>query len=76
MADEPLSQADLIAMHLQLAAERGLCERPDLCAHIDYALMGLQRLIESHGPTDLYRQWLVQLRPANRSDQSTIIIDL
>jgi hypothetical protein len=75
MQSGTLSQSDLIVMYQQMKAEAEGCDRQDLLAHYDHILFALQKLIESHGPTELYRE-LVQSSPRDLANQQSFTVDL
>jgi hypothetical protein len=65
MQQGTLSQDDLIVMYLQLRGSAEQCDQQILLSHYEHVLLGLQKLIESYGPTPLYREWLSQVSPNN-----------
>ncbi len=71
-----MTQLDLINFHNLFQSEAKSCDSPRLSAHYAHLLLALQALIESHGPTPDYDEWLVQFSPRNAADQRTIMIDL
>lgn len=71
-----MTQEDLIVIHQQLKQDSESCDCIELRAHYEHILMGLERLIESHGPTELYQHWLIQFRPHDLADERTFFIDL
>ena len=71
-----LSQSDVITFHTLLLKEAEDCEDTGLQAHYEHALLSLQKIIESFGPTPEYNSWLVQFLPLNLAKQQTLFIDL
>jgi len=55
--NDTTTQADLIDFHKQMSRDRELCEWAELRAHYEHILLGLRKLIESHGPTSEYLEW-------------------
>jgi hypothetical protein len=73
---ESVTQIGMISFYKQIRNEVGNCEHPELIAHYQHILLGLQRIIESFGPTPEYYEWLGQFSPRNISNQCTFTIDL
>jgi hypothetical protein len=71
-----MTQPDLINFHNLFQSEARSCDSPRLSAHYAHLLLALQTLIESHGPTPEYCEWLIQFSPSNVTNQRTLIIDL
>jgi hypothetical protein len=71
-----MTQIELIQLHGQIQDEAQACDSPLLSAHYDHMLLALRALIESHGPTMEYYEWLVQFSPRNLPNQCTFVVDL
>jgi hypothetical protein len=51
-----MNQAELIELHEQLTSDATAADDYRL-GHYEHVLYALRRLIESHGPTEAYREW-------------------
>ncbi len=71
-----MTQPDLINFHNLFESEARSCDSLQLSAHYAHLLLALQALIESHGPTPEYQEWLGQLSPSDFPKQPTFTIDL
>jgi len=60
-----MNQPELIDLYSSMELEKEQCSHPPLWAHYDHILLGLQKLIESHGPCPEFKgKGFVQLRPS------------
>jgi len=73
---ESSRQSDLINFYRLLRRESQSCENSGLSTHYEHVLLGLEKIIESLGPTPEYYEWLVQFGPRNTANQCTFTIDL
>ncbi len=76
MLPELLTQRDFIALHKVLKKQSAQCVGRVRQAHFEHVLLGLQKIIESFGPTPEYYAWLCQTSPDDRADDRTFVIDL
>jgi hypothetical protein len=67
LAMEPkrMSQTELIHVYERIKAEKDSCEYMMLRASHEHTLLGLRRLIEAHGPSKEYEEWLTCLNVVN-----------
>lgn len=58
MQSTTTKQTELIDLHERMRKEQNGCSNSELYAHYEHLLLSLRKIIESHGPTPEYYEWI------------------